>query len=960
MNANDRLDEVLRKLKGASPSGSRPHQYAAYCPAHNDSDKSFVAGIGDNGHVCLRCFTGCEIGDILAALDMTPRDLFADNEGQPFVASTTPAVDPHDPPEVWEERCAAWAANFAAAPSVRARLASILDIPESAFAKFPGLGARADHERGACFTFPECDAQGRITGMGLRFMNGDKRSDSKSKRGLTLPDNWCDHTKPLYIVEGPSDVLAMIAAGCCAIGRPGVAGGVKPLAELIRNQVPTTRRIIFMGENDELKPSKKNPNISERVGHVESLKAARKLAAEVPEHKIEWAIPPSTEDKDMRRWATRLVMDGCQWCEIESRLNQFLKPQKIKKGGGTVEDGEDKITTARDIINIDEKNQLLTNNQALESLKRDENLYARGNMLVRVIHTPGKVRYRKDKKTGKQVPVMVTPAKSRLSELEEATLQERISALADFQVTVAKKGKDKDGKPFTGTMLKSVDIPKWCVSAVHAREDWPMLKNLTALVDYPVLRPDGTIWATRGHDEVTGVFYNHSGEIKIPENPTRADALAAWARLKMVVSDFPFQTPDIHLAAWLAALLTPMTRFAFNGCVPIFLIDGNIAGAGKGLLADTISLILTGRPFATMGYTDDNVEMSKRITAIAVEGEQLVMFDNINQGFGGSAIDRALTSLEWSERILGTSRNVKCPLQIGWYGTGNNVELVGDILRRLCQIRLESPVAKPEERKDFTIKDLRAWIMFNRDSLLADAATILAAYYADGAPQADLKSWGRFEAWSGIVRQAVVWLGLSDPMDTRDHIMTDTDVGKTAIVTIIENWRKIDVDGCGLTTSQILNVVLPPWEDGKPVKTPDNLTDVADALKQLMHKPSARGLGVHFSKYRATRFTDGLYLTTKPKEDRSGSLVWEVHESETKRMVRKDWRPTKKAKPEATSAGSAGFEGDNPISGMGRDSDEKNPSRGVINSPSNPALPANENSSDTGSDYVFGQDEPLP
>jgi hypothetical protein len=903
------LTHILSRLVGLTKTKS--NQWQSCCPCHKggrEANRSFGIREDANNRIVLNCFAGCPKEDVVAALGITLADLMPEGgtTREPEPVDDGPAI------EEWTARCEQWVANFADAPAVRTALATALKIPESAFAHFPGLGARParspehpdGHREGECWTFPERNAKCEIIGVSLRFKDGKKKVEEGGRRGLAIPAGWQDRPGPLYLPEGASDVLALTAAGCAAVGRPSVNGGVKLLAELIKAEVPTTRPIIWLGEND------RDPKTNRWPGRDESKKAAAKLAAECPEHQILFSLPPNTIDKDIRKWATGLIAEGLQWFEVSDRLRKFLKPEVVqpaKPDDNTPSPEED--TRSRLLVNTN--NQKKINDAALLLLAKDPNLYARGNMLVRTIEAPGKIVYRGKDEKGKPIPIMVIPPHARLSPVQIPTLREKISAVANF----TKPGRKGD---------REVDPPDWCVTALHAREEWPNLKNLSALVDYPVLRPDGTIVTERGHDEQTGVFYNHTGAVAVPKNPSRADALAAWERLSEVICDFPFEH-DVHKSAWLAAILTPMTRFAFSGCVPVFLIDGNVAGAGKGLLADTISLILTGRPFATMGYVDDQAEMAKRITAIAIEGEQIVLFDNIDGNFGGASIDRALTSLEWSERVLGQSKNIKCPMRIGWYGTGNNVELVGDILRRLCQIRLESPDERPEERRGFKHGDLRAWIMLNRDRLLSDAATILAAYYSAGAPRADLKHWGSFEAWSLIVRQAVVWLGLPDPMNTRDHILADTDTSRAVVRAIVQNWSKIDRDGYGMTSNQIILRVF--GDDGKT--TPIELRDVADAIKQVNSHPSGRSLGQHFKKHRTTRFGN-LFLVALA-ENRDGVNRWVVRRSDTKEIVG----------PDSGIAGFAGADG-NPILVDESYLKDKTLPREDVKESSKPANPATE------------------
>src|ERR1022692_4426588 len=107
--------------------------------------------------------------------------------------------------------------------------------------------------------------------------------------------------------------------------------------------------------------------------------------------------------------------------------------------------------------------------------------------------------------------------------------------------------------------------PTWCISAVHSRANWPGIRHLESVVDYPVLRPDGTILVRNGYDPDTGLLLENTCDLgRLPDRPIQADAIAARNRLLDVVADFPFEA-DLHKPAWLAALLTPLARFAFVG-----------------------------------------------------------------------------------------------------------------------------------------------------------------------------------------------------------------------------------------------------------------------------------------------------------------------------------------------------------------------------------------------------------
>jgi putative DNA primase/helicase len=67
------LDKVLSRLKGLRKT-KKGHE--ALCPAHDDQKPSLSVDVGSDGRVLLNCFAGCEVRDIVAAIELELRDLF--------------------------------------------------------------------------------------------------------------------------------------------------------------------------------------------------------------------------------------------------------------------------------------------------------------------------------------------------------------------------------------------------------------------------------------------------------------------------------------------------------------------------------------------------------------------------------------------------------------------------------------------------------------------------------------------------------------------------------------------------------------------------------------------------------------------------------------------------------------------------------------------------------------------
>jgi hypothetical protein len=233
-------------------------------------------------------------------------------------------------------------------------------------------------------------------------------------------------------------------------------------------------------------------------------------------------------------------------------------------------------------------------------------------------------------------------------------------------------------------------------------------------------------------------------------------------------------------------------------------MDANIRGAGKRSWPTSRARSFGPRHAAPRAGDGRNFEEIKRITAIALEGDRIVLLDNISRPLGSGALDTVLTGTVWSERILGRSEKVSLPLLTIWYGSGNNVTFKGDTARRCLHIRLDSDLEKPECREGFKHPDILGWVRENRPRLVMAALTMLRAYCAAGKPSLGIKPWGSFEGWSSLVRNAVVWAGLADPGDTRaelDEIDTDSNV----LADLIAGWEELPGGGDrGCTVAEAL------------------------------------------------------------------------------------------------------------------------------------------------------------
>jgi hypothetical protein len=503
--------------------------------------------------------------------------------------------------------------------------------------------------------------------------------------------------------------------------------------------------------------------------------------------------------------------------------------------------------------------------ETIAALSADLDTYQRGNMLVRVL-----------KDSQPEDGITRCPGSPTITALPPPCLRERMTKFAWFTKFI---------RQGNATVEVSAHPTPWVVGAVDARGDWPGIRHLAGISDAPIFRPDGTIWQTPGYDVKTSVLFQPSCEFPpVPNDVTIDDADAAATALMEVVCDVPFENDD-HRAAWLAGVLTPVARFAFDGPAPLFLIDSNIRGAGKGLSAQVIGQIVLGREMPVSSYAHDVEEMRKKITSIAIAGDRMILLDNLDGVFGNAALDRALTSTRWKDRVLGLSKDVDLPLLPVWYATGNNVAIAADTTRRIIHIRLDILNERPEERTNFRHPELIKWVREQRPQLLTHALTILAAYCNAGRPTHNLTPFGSFEGWSRLVREAVVWVGLPDPCRTRMRLAESSDTTTDVIGQLIRTWQVYDKAGNGIVISDLLALLY------RREFQPNDEASIAmrAALENLVgcppgKAPSPRQVGNKL-KYFRRRVVRGSYLDTNPNESNRNGAVWRLHGTEAPAKV---------------------------------------------------------------------------
>ena len=406
-------------------------------------------------------------------------------------------------------------------------------------------------------------------------------------------------------------------------------------------------------------------------------------------------------------------------------------------------------------------------------------VYQRGGQLVNVVH---------DSKSNDGI---VRPEGTpRIRILPPARLRELLEIAADFT-----KLTDK------GT--QTIRPPRDIVETVAARGEWHHVRPLSGVVNWPIMRPDGSILTAPGYDVATGMICACDVPVEAPTRPTRIQAETALGELLDVVCDFPFGT-DAHRAAWLATLFAVLARPAIDGPTPMTLLNASERGAGKTLLADVIGMITSGRMLPRRTAPAQKEEWDKAMLAIAIAGDPIILIDNVTTLLKSDALDAVLTGTEFRGRILGRNEELSLPVRTIFITTANNATLSADLVRRSLESRLEPQVERPEMREGFRYPNLLGHCRENRPRLLAAALMVLRAYVVAGRPSVTMRPMGSYEAWSRVVRAPLVWLGMPDPAETQDALRETADTEHEQIHDVLTAWHDTLGDRA-FTAKQILD-----------------------------------------------------------------------------------------------------------------------------------------------------------
>lgn len=392
----------------------------------------------------------------------------------------------------------------------------------------------------------------------------------------------------------------------------------------------------------------------------------------------------------------------------------------------------------------------------------------------------------------------------------------------------------------------------------------------------PFVREDGTVVTEPGYDEATRTMLIPDPVfegLKVPEDPSPAEIEAARDLIMTEwLGDFPFDS-ETDRANVLALIVTPAIR-GMVPKVPLAVVDGLQMGVGKNLLADSLLTVYTGGAAEPMNWVPEADELRKQLTAAFRTGAEFFVFDEAHT-IEGAPLAQALTAATWQDRILGVSTMANFPNVITWVSLGNQVQVRGDLTRRVYRIALRPRYSNPQDRPASSFRhpgqsglDLGSWTRKHRRELMTAILTLVRAWFAQGCPRTKRPvSFGSFEVWEKIVGGIVETAGLTGFLDNLKVWRSESDFD-TQYWTGHLRWLIETFGDQTFTTGKVRERAM---TDPQAYLAPPKLDDPSE-------KGYGKALGEAYSRLKGRRY-DGLWI------DRQGHAhghvsVWAVHQDQ--------------------------------------------------------------------------------
>lgn len=432
----------------------------------------------------------------------------------------------------------------------------------------------------------------------------------------------------------------------------------------------------------------------------------------------------------------------------------------------------------------------------------------------------------------------------------------------------------------TVTVPKPISPPKTLVQDLLENPDInvPYLKGITFI---PILTRDNHLLATPGYDEKTQLFFSPGAGLTLPhisESPSAEDVEKSKEIIFDIFQDFPLVS-ESDRTNLVGCLITSVIRPMIRGVVPLFICDKTQMGSGGSLLCEIIDIVATGTNKDLTPEPKKEEEYAKKLTSLFQAGKSVIIFDNVEGTLSSPSLAIALSSEQWSDRLLGTNTVASFPNLATWLANGNNVQLGLDLPRRCYRCRIAHDMAKPWQRSGFKHPDIRKYVRDNRWAIVGTCLTLARSWLSAGSPAPiNTPVMGGFEDWRFVIGGILENAGIAGFLTNLDDMYEQSDVDTPQFERFIEAWYS-RWQGTPKTTADVNRHLQGEFSSTQPGE--ERLFDALpeDLQSAFHHKNFARVLGKRLGRMCEAVLPNGYKVIPAGEKHRAKS--WKVEMVET-------------------------------------------------------------------------------
>ena len=317
------------------------------------------------------------------------------------------------------------------------------------------------------------------------------------------------------------------------------------------------------------------------------------------------------------------------------------------------------------------------------------------------------------------------------------------------------------------------------------------LPELTRITRSPVFVPGPRLFDVPGYDAQSQTYYAQPVclvGLEVPARPSR-DAIASARRFlfEELLGGFPF-VADSDRAHALCLMVLPFVRPLIVGPTPIHLLEKPKERTGAGLLVDVLLLPAVGGSTAVMTLGKQEDETRRILTARLASSPTAIVIDNAT-ALQSAALSAAITATVWTDRAVGTSRELRLIVECAWVATGINPTLSSEIAGRTVRVRLDARMDHPEERSRFRHPHLREWATEERCRLVQAVLTLVQAWIAEGCLHGTAVLGG-FESWCRVMGGLLDVAEVPGFLQNRQQLYRASDAERAAWLHIVSRWHE--------------------------------------------------------------------------------------------------------------------------------------------------------------------------